>query len=70
MYEKDLPPRPFSYQTIDRADGKGAGHVYVLDANGRKVASLWGKPAEKIALAELICDASEAKALLLTPNEV
>lgn len=58
-----LPKGPYSYQYTtpkgagDRAIGKG--HVYLLDANGRKIASLWGKPEEKLALAELICDASE-----------
>jgi hypothetical protein len=35
----------------------GKGFVYILDANGRRIAVLWGKIVEKIAMAELICDA-------------
>ncbi len=55
-----LPPLPWSYQT-NAAPGahEGNGFVYLLDANGRKIASLWGKPAEKLAVAELVCDASD-----------
>ena len=55
-----LPPGPFSYETvgpINRPDGYG--HVYILDADGRKIASLWGKPAEKMALADLIIAARD-----------
>lgn len=57
---KGLPPLPWSYST-NAAVGKheGNGFVYLLDANGRKIASLWGTPAEKLATAELICDASD-----------
>lgn len=54
----DMPPGPFTYETIGpRTRSLGNGHVYILDANGRKIASMWGKPAEKLALAELICNA-------------
>jgi hypothetical protein len=56
-FAKDLPQRPFSYQVMTTYIGK-TGFVYILDAKGRKIASLWGTPKEKIALAELICDAS------------
>lgn len=55
----DLPPLPWSFQTISTYEGK-VGFVYILDANGRKIASIWGKPSEKMAMAELICDASDA----------
>lgn len=57
----NLPPRPYTYETIT-AKGRpdGSGHVYIIDANGRKIASMWGKTEEKIALAKLICDTSEA----------
>jgi len=60
-FEAGLPPLPYSY-LINAPEGArdGAGHVYILDSNGRKIGSLWGKPEEKIALAELICDASDA----------
>lgn len=47
-----IPPLPFGFDATDY------GHVYLLDANGRKIASLWGRPDEKIALAELVIEAS------------
>jgi hypothetical protein len=56
----DLPPLPWSYSTnapIGTHDGKG--FVYLLDANGRKIGTVWGRPQEKLAIAELICDVSE-----------
>jgi hypothetical protein len=59
MFEKNLPPLPWSYQVISAYSGK-TGFIYILDADGRKIASLWGKPDEKDAMAELICDASDA----------
>jgi hypothetical protein len=56
-----LPPLPWSYQVISAYTGK-TGFIYILDANGRKIASLWGKPEEKDSMAELICDASDRAA--------
>lgn len=56
----NLPLGPFSYETTGRGDEPpGTGHLYIVDANGRKIASVWGRPAEKMALAELIIAASE-----------
>ena len=59
MSEK-LPPLPWSYETNSYV-GKhpGSGNVYVVDANGRKIAAIYCSPEEKIALAEFICAASE-----------
>ena len=55
---KKLPEGPFSYLiTAQRGAHEGSGHVYIIDANERKIASVWGKPEEKLALAELIIDA-------------
>lgn len=55
-----LPPRPWSYSTNAPAgQHEGKGFVYLLDANGRKIGTVWGKPDEKLAIAELICDASD-----------
>jgi len=57
-----LPPLPWSYQTNARVgEHEGNGFVYLLDANGRKIGTLWGKPDEKLAVAELIMAASDAK---------
>ena len=59
MNNDKLPPLPWSYNVIDTAGGN-PGFVHILDANGRKIAGLWGKGSEKIALAEFICKASDA----------
>jgi hypothetical protein len=56
-----LPPRPYSYSTTALpGQHEGAGHVYIIDATGRKIVSVWGRPDEKIALAELIVEAGKA----------
>ena len=56
----NLPPLPWTYETNHRP-GKhpGLGNVYLVDANGRKIAALYCSPEEKIALAEFMCAASE-----------
>jgi hypothetical protein len=57
--DKKLPPLPWSYEA------NAYGMVYLVDANGRKIAALYCSPEEKISLAEFICDAS-AKATTST----
>jgi len=49
-----IPPRPWNWVWVAAHTGSGGGHVYLTDANGRKIAALWGKPDEKAAAAELI----------------
>ena len=55
-----LPPLPWSYET-NSLIGKypGSGNVYLIDANGRKIAAIYCSPEEKNAVAEFICAASE-----------
>jgi hypothetical protein len=55
-----LPPLPWTYQTNSLV-GKhlGSGNVYLVDANGRKIAAIYCSPEEKIAVAEFICSVSE-----------
>jgi hypothetical protein len=54
-----LPALPWSYEiTALEGEHEGAGHVYIVDATGRKIASIWGKPDEKIAVVQLIMDAA------------
>ncbi|WP_375414644.1 hypothetical protein [uncultured Bradyrhizobium sp.] len=58
---KHLPPLPWSYSTnapVGQHESKGL--VYLLDANGRKIGTVWGNPDEKLAAAAMIMDASEA----------
>jgi hypothetical protein len=58
-FSHNLPPLPWSYQIVSARGSDNIGFIYIVDANGRKIASLWGKPDEKEAMAELICDASD-----------
>jgi hypothetical protein len=60
MTVNKLPPLPWTYETNHRI-GKpvGSGNVYLVDANGRKIAALYCSPDEKIALAEFLCTVSE-----------
>ncbi len=61
---KSLPPGPWHYETTappDKHDGNG--HVYVVDANGRKIAAVWGPPETKIATATMMI---KARAFLLS----
>lgn len=58
--QKNLPPGPFGYvTTADLNDHHGMGHLYIVDANDRKIASCWGKPDEKLAMKDLILAARE-----------
>jgi hypothetical protein len=55
-----LPPAPWTWTDngpIDRP--LGTGFVYLHDATGRKIGTVWGSPEEKIAIANLICDARD-----------
>lgn len=56
----DLPEGPYHYETT-AAPGQhhGKGHVYIIDRTGRRIASIWGPAASKLALADLIIEASE-----------
>ena len=49
-------PLPWLIQWSRHPSGNGWGHVYLIDANGRKIAAIWGKPEEKIETAQLILD--------------
>lgn len=56
-----LAPGPWHYETTalpDDHDGKG--HVYLVDADGRKIGTLWGPAETKIATAKLIINARES----------
>lgn len=55
-----LPPKPFGIMvTARKNENQGAGHVYLCDANGRKIGVLWGNPEEKMAMVDLILEARE-----------
>lgn len=50
-----MAPRPWRCQTVG-ANASGGFHLYLVDANGRKIAALWGGADEKAANGEAICD--------------
>lgn len=55
-----LPPLPWSYETNAREGAhEGTGFVYLIDANGRKIGTVWGRADEKMATAAMILTASE-----------
>lgn len=45
-------PAPYDFLAIG-ANASGGFHLYVTDANGRKIAAVWGPAAEKEATARL-----------------
>jgi len=47
-----------------RPRGKPDGHVYLVDASGRKIAVVWGRTGEKLATAALLSLAPEMFGLL------
>jgi hypothetical protein len=46
-----LPPLPWSFHF------NAYGFAYIVDANQRKIATMYGTPDEKILTAEVICEA-------------
>lgn len=46
-------PRPWNWTWVS-ANASGGGHIYLTDANGRKIAAVWGGSEEKRATAELV----------------
>ena len=55
--EADHAPLPWKYQFTTVPNANGGVHLYLVDANGRRIAAIWGKHAEKLATAQLILDA-------------
>lgn len=54
-------PRPWDWIWVG-ANASGGGHVYLVDADGRKIAAVWGKADEKKAAADLIISLVNAHA--------
>lgn len=55
---KLLPPGPWgTWVTARLAEHEGAGHIYITDATGRKIASIWGPKDQKVAIANFIVEA-------------
>jgi len=62
MADPNLPPGPWTWQDYGLVERPmGHGFVYLLDANGRKIGTFWGKPEEKVATAEFVVEAREQR---------
>jgi hypothetical protein len=57
----EAAPRPWDWTWISVNNASGGGHIYITDANGRKIAAIWGKADEKQATADLIIKAVNAE---------
>lgn len=55
-------PLPWDWMFVGANSATGGGHIYLTDANGRKIAAIWGKADEKVKTADLIIEAVNAKA--------
>jgi hypothetical protein len=52
----EAAPRPWGSERRP-ANASGGGHIYLLDAKGRKIGVIWGAAEEKKATVELILKA-------------
>jgi hypothetical protein len=56
----ELPPFPWDWIASGTPTANGQFHAYLVDANGRKIAAIWGKGKEKEAIADFILKAVAA----------
>lgn len=45
---RNFAPGPYAWETSGKPGGNGDFNVYVIDADGRKIAAVWGKRGEKV----------------------
>lgn len=57
--KNQISPTPFNVVESMTKTANGCGHIYLVDANGRKIAALWGTLDEKVANASLFIAAPE-----------
>jgi|SRR5580704_12801596 hypothetical protein len=55
--EPTLPPFPWNWVSSGASDASGQFHAYLIDANGRKIAAIWGAGSAKKLVADFIVDA-------------
>lgn len=61
------PNAPYQLEESRTASNNGGFHLYLIGADGRKMAALWGTAADKISLGSFIVEAAE-KVLALNPH--
>jgi hypothetical protein len=60
--------RPWDWTAAETPTSNGNFHLYLVDANGRKIGVIWGKAEEKEATADLIIAAVNATVLADPPQ--
>lgn len=58
-------PLPYDWMTSETVPAGGSFHLYLTDANGRKIAAIWGAPGEKEETAKLLVRATQTHAALV-----
>jgi hypothetical protein len=56
---------PWNIEWASTLAGGDVGHVYIVDASGRKITAIWGKTEEKEFTARLIAAAPDLYAALV-----
>jgi hypothetical protein len=54
MRKEELPVFPWDWTSSALPTANGHFQAYLVDANGRKIAAIWGKGKEKQAIADFI----------------
>ena len=54
---RNAAPRPWRIAFSKTGSNNGKPHVYIEDANGRKIMAVWGKDDEKMQTAMLVLQA-------------
>jgi hypothetical protein len=52
--EPELPPLPWKWVSSGSSDARGQFHIYLVDANGKKIAAIWGREGQKTLVAQHI----------------
>lgn len=55
-----LPPKPWDWIAAGAPSNNGNFHAYLVDANGKKIAAIWGGEAKKL-IADHILDRVNAQ---------
>jgi hypothetical protein len=57
-----LPPFPWDWMAAGSPTANGNLHTYLIDANGKKIAAIWGAHSDKKLVCDFIVDAVNAAA--------
>ena len=63
-------PAPYTWLTLSAAPANGAFQLYILDADGRKIALVWGSRDERRATAALFAAAPAMRDALLLADSL